>query len=133
MAMELRITKDFALWLYEGRPANDEREQAMLAMEHFVGEVRSEATALKEAAAKNAGIAIPAKPKPKPKLKPKLEPAATSAPAKAPKPAATAEEKAPDEFWTVKALRAWMKERSIDYVNRDSKIELLEKIEAARA
>ena len=128
-AIELRITKDFALWLYEGRPANDAREQAMLDMEHYVQQQRSEAAALKAEAAKNAGVAVPAKPEPKPIAK---------AVACAPEPAATAEtpevpEEEPDEFWTVSALRAWMNQRNISYVNRDSKNELLEKIKAARA
>lgn len=121
---EIRITKDFALWMYEGRPKNDARETAMLEMEAHIQKVRTDAAALKE----KAETLRPGKP-----AKKKKAPAAEK-PKEAPKPAATADAgETPDEYWTVEAIRNWMTDRNIEYVNRDRKPELLEKIKAALA
>ena len=125
---ELRITKDFTLWMYEERPANDAREEAMLDMEAFVNSTRDEARALKVKAAKQAGIRVEEKAAPKP------APAPRKPKASAPEPASAADtQEVPDEYWTVAALRKWLAANDISYVNRDSKSELLEKINAARS
>lgn len=130
---EIRITKNFALWMYAGRPKDDDREQAMLDMESFIQSVRADAAQLKATAASLVGAA--AKPKKSGTKKPK--PAAPKAAVETPivpaaKPVADSTEQ-PDEYWTVARLRVWMTDRGIAFVNRDKKPELLEKINAASA
>ncbi len=123
---ELRITKDFSLWMYEGRPADDEREQEMLNMEAYIHSVRAEAESLKAAA--NELRPGGAKKRPKAVAKPRAK-----APAKNAAAIAKTEEAQPDEYWTVARLRTWMTDRNIAFVNRDKKPELLDKIKAARS
>ena len=115
------------LWMYEGRPKNDPRESTMLEMEAYVHALRKEAKQLKAAANKLRSGGAPDE---EPEL---IPPPPAPATTNAPEATTTTTDEAPDEYWTVSALRAWMNERNISYVNRDRKPELLEKISAARS